>query len=102
MAKGISNYFRPLCKNEYSINDTQKLLSIPSSIPPLQDDEGDVSYDAERLFTSILIEETINSIIEQINFNKKSRPICSKLIFRRLLINFATECTFKFNYMVKM
>ena len=68
-----------------------------SSIPPLQDDEEDVSYDAESLFTNILIQETINYIIEQIYVHKKLTPICSKLIFRRLLIKLATECTFKFN-----
>ena len=41
VAKVISDYLRPLCKNEYSINDTQKFLSMLSSIPPLQDDEED-------------------------------------------------------------
>ena len=68
-----------------------------SSIPPLQDDEEDVSYDVESLFTNIPIQETINYIIEQIYVHKKLTPICSKLIFRRLLIKLATECTFKFN-----
>ena len=96
-AKVISDYLRPLCKNEYSINDTQKFPSMLSSIPPLQDDEEDVSYDVESLFTNILIEETINYIIDQIYVHKKLTPICSKLIFRRLLIKLATECTFKFN-----
>ena len=42
-AKVISDYLRPLCKNEYSINDTQKFPRMLSSIPPLQDDEEDVS-----------------------------------------------------------
>ena len=68
-----------------------------SSIPPLQGDEEDVSYDAESLFTNILIEETINYINEQIYVHKKLTPICSKLIFRRLLIKLAIECTFQFN-----
>ena len=45
-AKVISDYLRPLCKNEYSINDTQKFPSLLSSISSLQDDEEDVSYDA--------------------------------------------------------
>ena len=36
-----------------------------SSIPPLQDEEEDVSYDVEPLFTNILIQETINYNIEQ-------------------------------------
>ena len=58
-----------------------------SSIPPLQDDEEDVSYDVESLFTNIPIQETINYIIEPIYYQKKLTPTCSKLIFRRLLIN---------------
>ena len=96
-AKVISDYLRPLCKNEYFINDTQKFPSMLSSIPPLQDDEEDVSYDVESLLTNIPIQETINYINEQIYVHKKLTPICSKLIFRKLLIKLATECTFKFN-----
>ena len=68
-----------------------------SSIPHLQDDEEDVSYDVESLFTNIVIQETINYISEQIYVHKKLTPICLKLVFRRLLIKPATECTFKFN-----
>ena len=34
-----------------------------SSIPPVQDDEEDVSYDVKSLFTNIPIEETISNII---------------------------------------
>ena len=68
-----------------------------SSIPHLQDDEEDVPYDVESLFTNIAIQETINYISEQIYVHKKLMPICLKLVFRRLLIKLATECTFKFN-----
>ena len=67
------------------------------SIPPLQDDEEYVSYDVESLFTNIPIQETINYITEQIYIHKKLTPICWSLIFRRLVIKFATECTFEFN-----
>ena len=68
------------------IDDTQKYPSMLSSwIPPLQDDKEDVSYDGDSLFTNILIEKTINYIIEQIYVHKKLMPICSKLIFGRLL-----------------
>ena len=91
------DYLRPSCKNEYSVNDTQTFPSILSSILHLQDDEEDVSFDVESLFTNIPIEETINYITEQIYVHKKLMPICSKLIFRRLLIKLAIECTFKFN-----
>ena len=47
LAKVISDYVATLCKNGYSINDTQNFPSMLSSIPPLQDDEEDVSYDFE-------------------------------------------------------
>ena len=96
-AKVASDYLRPLYKNEIFVNDTQKFPNMLYSIPPLQDDEEDVSYDADSLFVSILIEETINYITDQIYAHKKLRPICSKLIFRKLLIKLATKCTFKFN-----
>ena len=67
-----------------------------SSIPPLQDDEEDMSYDVESLIKNIPIEEAINFITEQIYVHKTLTPICSKLIFSRLLIKLAAECTFKF------
>ena len=66
-----------------------------SSIPPLQDGEVDVSYDIDSLYTNIPVEETINYIIEQIYVHKILVPICSKLIFRRLLIKLAAGCDFK-------
>ena len=63
----------------------------------MQDDEEDLSYDIGSLFTNILIEETTNCIIEQIYIQKKLTPICSKLIFTKLLVKHTTVCTFKFN-----
>ena len=41
-----------------------------SSIPPLQDDEENASYDVESLFTNILIKERISYIIEQFMLTK--------------------------------
>ena len=90
VTKVISDYLRPLCKEEYSISDTQIFLSILISIQPLQDDEEDVSYDVGSLFTNIPIKETINYITEHIYVHKKLTPICSNVIFRRLLIKLTT------------
>ena len=86
-----------LCKNEYSINETKRLPSMLSSIPPLRDGKENVSYNVESLFTNIPMEETVTYIIEQIYVHGKLTPTCLKLIFRRLLIKLAIECTFKFN-----
>ena len=70
VAKVISDYFGPLCKNEYSINDTQRFPSISFSFLPLQHNEENVLYDVNSLFTNIPIAETINYIIEQISVHK--------------------------------
>lgn len=92
VAKIISDYLRSLCKNQYSIDDMQKFPNVLSSIPPLQDDKKEVSYDVDVLFIKQLL---INYIVKQINIKKKLMPVCLKLILRRLLVKLATECTFK-------
>ena len=56
----------PLCKNQYSIDDTQRFLNLLSSLPPLQDGKDDITYDLQPLFPNIMIEETINYILQQI------------------------------------
>ena len=73
------------------MNVNEEFPSMLSLIPPLQNDEEDVSYDVTSSFTNIPMEETINYIIEQIYVYKKLTPIFSKLIFRRLLIKLATS-----------
>ena len=93
----ISEYLKPLCKNEFTINDTQQFPRDLSNLPPLEKDEEDVSYDVESLFTNIPVSETIDYIINQIYVHKKLKPICNKLIFRRLLIKLSTECKFTFD-----
>ena len=66
-------------------------------LPPLQEDEEDVSYDIESLFTNIPINDTIDYILEQIYVQHKLKAKYSKLIFKCLLIKFSTEVTFTFN-----
>ena len=60
-SKVISKYLEPLTKNQYVINNT---LDFPELVKnkPLQEDEEDVSYDVESLFTSIPVQETIEII----------------------------------------
>ena len=97
-AQVISQYLKPLCKNKGTINDTQSFSADIKNIPPLQEDEEDVSYDVESLFTNIPINETIDYILDQIYNKKKLKPICPKLIFKRLLLKLATEVTFTINH----
>ena len=66
-------------------------------LPPLKEDEEDVSYDIESLFTNIPINDTIDYILDQIYVQHKLKPICIKLIFKRLLIKLSKEVTFTFN-----
>ena len=51
----------------------------------------------ESLFTNIPTNETIDYILDQIYNKKKLKPICRKLIFKRLLLKLATEVTFTIN-----
>ena len=61
---------------------TQSFSTDIKNIPPLQEDEEDVSYYMESLSTNIPINETIDYVLDQIYNKKKLKPICSKLIFK--------------------
>ena len=63
-------YLRPLCNNEYPINDTQSSSQELSTLPPLEEGEKDILYNVESLFTNIPIKETIDYIIDQIYMQK--------------------------------
>ena len=95
--KVIAEYLKPLCSNQYKISDTQEFASLIKDQPPLNDDEEYVSYAVDSLFTNIPVAETIEYIIHQIYIEKKIPPICSKLIFKHLLLKLTTECSFQFN-----
>ena len=97
-AKVIAEYLKPLCSNQYKISGTQEFASLIKDQPPLNDDEEYVSYDVDSLFTNISVAKTIEYIIHQIYIEKKIPPICSKLIFKRLLLKLTTECSFQFNH----
>ena len=66
-------------------------------LPPLKEDEEDISYDIESLFTNIPINATIDYILDQVYDQRKLKSICSKLILKWLLIKLPTEVTFTFN-----
>ena len=51
----------------------------------------------ESLFTNIPVKETIDYIMNEIYVNQKLKPMCSKLIFKRLLLKLTTESTLIFN-----
>ena len=87
--KGISDCLRPLCRNHYSIDNTQNFLDIFCYLQLTRwHRRWQISYDFESSFTNFPIEETINYIIEQIYVHKKLTPICLKLIFRWLSLKF--------------
>ena len=68
------------------MSDTQEFASLVKDQPPFNDDEVYVSYDVDSLFTNIPVAETTEYIIHQIYTEKKIQPICSKFIFKRLLL----------------
>ena len=65
--------------------------------PPLLKNEEYVLYDVDSLFTNILLKEAIDYIILKIYNEKLLKPICKKLIFRRLLYKLTIDCTLQLN-----
>ena len=65
--------------------------------PPLKEDVEDVSYDIEFLFTNIPTNDTNDYILDQTYPQHKLKPICSKLIFKPLLIRLSKEVAFTLN-----
>ena len=61
----IAQYLQPLTINEYTISDTLSFPDIPSENPSDITEEN-VSYDMDSVFTSILLGETINFILDEI------------------------------------
>ena len=59
----IAEYLKPLTKNKFVITNIQQFPSMLNNVP-LSEDEEDVSYDVESLFTNIPIKETINFIYD--------------------------------------
>ena len=96
-AKVISRYLKPFCKSEYTVKVTQSFAKFIKELSPLKENEEDVSYHIESLFSNIPINDTIDHILDQIYVQHKLKPICSKLIFKRLFIKLSTELTFTFN-----
>ena len=93
----IGKYLKPLVsENPYIIKNTQDFAEILKHQPPLNENEEYVSYDVESLFTNIPIQETIEYIIRKIYDEKKIPQICSKTVFKRLLLKLTTESTFVF------
>ena len=56
-----------------------------------------MSYDVESLFTIVPVRETINYILAEIYNHQKLKPVCSKVIFKYLLLKLTNESTFIFN-----
>ena len=92
----LADYLNPLNDSKYIIKDTLKFPSILEE-NKLKEDEEDISYDVESLFTNVPIDETIEFILDEIYVNKKLKPICSRLIMKRLLKRLTSDCLFSVN-----
>jgi hypothetical protein len=92
----LAEYLGPLNDSKYIITDTLKFPSILEE-HKLNEDEEDISYDVESLFTNVPIDETIQYILDEIYVRKKLQPICSRLILKRLLKRLTSDCLFSVN-----
>ena len=92
----IAQYLKPLPRKEFVINNTQDFPSMLNWVE-MSEDEEDVSYDVESLFTIIAINETIDFICDKIYIHKKLQPVCKRSIFMKLLSKLTIESTFGIN-----
>ena len=84
--KVIAEYLKALTKNEFVITNTKQLQSMINKVP-FSDDEEDVSYDAQSLFTKTPTKEVIDFICDEIYHCKTLKPICKQsmvLLWMRL------------------
>ena len=96
-AQVISQYLKPLCEsNAYIIRNTQDFPNILKKQAPLDDNEEYVSYDVESLFTNVPLQETIDYILHPIYSLGRLPKLCSKLIFKRLILKLTTGNSFVF------
>ena len=92
-SKVVAKYLAPLAKNDYTIRDTFSFPDLLNSAPS-DDNYEDVSYDAESLFTSIPVQETIDYILYKIYVNKDLKQFCKNSIFKKLLNKLTKKCVF--------
>ena len=94
MAKSGTCTYNPaqLCSEKsYIIRNTQYFLNILNQQEPLLPNKECVLYHLESLFTNLLIQETIDYILNEIYVKDELPKICSKLIFRHLLLQLTTK-----------
>ena len=77
IVKKKSKFLEPFAFNNYAIDNTLKFPDFVKS-HPLQEDEEEVSYDVESLFTSIPVKETIVIILDEIYLRHKIKTFFVK------------------------
>ena len=76
--------------NLYVVIMTQEFPKLLQQQDPLLPNEEYVPYDVQSLFTNVPIQETIDYILDEIYVKNKLTKICSKLIFKSLLLKLTT------------
>ena len=95
-AKAQAKYLSSLTENQYSLKNT---LNFADRLNQhfIDEDETFVSYDVESLFTSIPLDETIDTILDLIYAEGKLPIITTRLVMKRLLFRVTKGYIFTFN-----
>ena len=64
----MSEYLKPLPKNEGKFHACQEFPDMFKDFPPLKNNEEYVSYDADSLFTNITLKDTTDYVIHKIYY----------------------------------
>ena len=89
----IDKYLKPLAKNDFTKSDALTFHDFVRNASNSNENE-DVLYDLESLFTRVPVEETNNYIVIRIYVRKEIKPLCKKSIFKKLLFKLTKACVF--------
>ena len=84
--KVISKYLRPLTKNEFVISNTQDVSTMLNNVP-ISEDEEDVSYDVESLFTNIPLNDTQILFVRKYAYTRNYNQFAKNLYSRNFFTN---------------
>ena len=94
----VKNNNRVVCSNNgYIIWIIKEFAKIIHEQGPLKFNEKYLSYDLESLITNVAVHKRIEYVINGIYVENKLPKLCSKLIFKRLLLKLTAAKTFMLN-----
>ena len=95
----LTESLNPLTQNEFIIRDSFDAANKIKSIPPEVFNDGYIfaSFDMESLFTNVPLQQSINTILEQVYNNKLIATQLKKWTLKKLIKDTCSKTAFSTN-----